>query len=107
VSVAIRYAGKIDGWDRTRPEGLEVTIVLDLPGDVSHLPIGAPVVLEAPATDDNDPRDDLLAACEAVLPWVATAIAYRDPIHPDAVKNHAADLKQFVAAIAKAKGGGE
>ena len=47
---------------------------------------------------------DLLAACEAALPWAATVMAYREDAHPDAVKNHADDIALIQAAIAKAKG---
>lgn len=47
---------------------------------------------------------ELLAACEAALPWVAIAIAGRINPHPQAVKNHAEDLARLRAAIKKAKG---
>jgi hypothetical protein len=50
---------------------------------------------------------DLLAACEAVLPWVAIAMAHRTKPHPEAVANHAADLETLIAAIARAKGGNQ
>ena len=48
--------------------------------------------------------DALLAACEAVIPWVALMTSDHDPYrHPQSVANAKADLEQLLAAISAAK----
>jgi hypothetical protein len=48
---------------------------------------------------------DLLAACEAALPWVAIATSDHDPHrHPKSVQNARDDAAILMAAIRKAKG---
>lgn len=49
-------------------------------------------------------HDELLAACEAAVPWVAVMTSDHDPYrHPQSVANAKADLDQLRAAIAAAK----
>lgn len=51
---------------------------------------------------------DLLAACEAVLPWVVFATNDYDPDrHPKSIQNAKDDLAQLMEAIRKAKGNGD
>lgn len=55
----------------------------------------------------REERDELVAACNEALPWVATAMAHRRDsrpefdAHPDAVKNHADALARLQAVLAK------
>lgn len=48
---------------------------------------------------------DLLAACEAALPWVITATVGNPELNPQTVRNQADVIARLQAAIARTEGG--
>jgi hypothetical protein len=49
-------------------------------------------------------NDELLAACHAVVPWVAIALIGQSHPHEKAVENHRNAFNGLVDALAKAEG---
>lgn len=47
---------------------------------------------------------ELLEALEQALPWVATAVAFRSDVHPEARENNKKAVEKIKAAIEKATG---